>query len=226
MISFQNITKEYPPAVVALNDVSFDIKEKEFVAIVGKSGAGKTTLLKLFLREEILTDGKIFFKGQDIHRMKKRCIPLLRRRIGVIFQDYKLLKSKTVYENIAYALEILGADKKTIENDVSFVLDIVNLTKQANNFPDQLSGGEKQRTAIARALIHRPEVIIADEPTGNLDPYHTQDIIELLKKINEFGTTIILSTHDREIINNLEKRVITLEQGRLVKDEKKGRFIL
>ncbi|MEA3295847.1 MAG: cell division ATP-binding protein FtsE [Patescibacteria group bacterium] len=226
MISFQNITKKYFSDIVALDNISFDVEEKEFVAIVGKSGAGKTTLLKLFLREEAVSSGKIFFKGEDIHRMKKRCIPLLRRRVGVIFQDYKLLKSKTVYENIAYALEILGADKETVKNDVSYVLDIVNLKKQANNFPDQLSGGEKQRTAIARALIHRPEVIIADEPTGNLDPYHTRDIIELLKKINEFGTIIILSTHDKEIINNLEKRVITLEQGRLVKDEKKGRFIL
>lgn len=226
MISFQNITKKYFSTVVALDDVSFDVEEKEFVAIVGRSGAGKTTLLKLFLREEHPTDGKIFFDGEDVHKMKKKFVPLLRRKIGVIFQDYKLLKSKTVYENIAYALEILGASEKTIENDVSYVLDIVNLTDRANNFPDQLSGGEKQRTAIARALIHRPEIIIADEPTGNLDPYHTQDIIELLKKINEFGTTIILSTHDKEIINNLERRVITLEKGRLVKDEKKGRFIL
>jgi cell division transport system ATP-binding protein len=226
MIKLQNITKIYPPKTIALDDVSFEIKPKEFVCLVGRSGAGKTTLLKLLLAEERPTSGRIFFDNQDIQKVKLGYLPELRRKIGAVFQDYKLLPSKTAYENIAYAMEVIGASDLEIARDMTEVLDIVGLTKKAHNFPAQLSGGEKQRVAIARALIHRPEVILADEPTGNLDPYHALDIIRLLLKINEFGTTIILATHNKEIINSLGKRAITLHEGKIIRDEKIGRFIL
>ncbi len=231
MISIENITKTYPSHLddeptVALDNVSFKIEGKEFVSIVGKSGSGKTTLLKLILAEEEPTNGKILFDGQNVHQIKKSQLPLLRQRIGVVFQDYKLFPSKTTYENIAYIMEVMGVNEKQIRRDVPQILEIVGLTEKAYNFPKELSGGEKQRVAIARALIHRPDVILADEPTGNLDPYHTLDIIRLLVKIYELGTTVILSTHDKEVINNLGKRVITLDQGKVIRDEERGRFIL
>ena len=226
MISFQHVTKIYSCNSIALEDVSFDIKEKEFVSLVGKSGAGKTTLLKLLLAEEKPTQGKIFFEGKNVNEIKSTRLPEFRREIGSVFQDYKLLSSKTTYENIAYALEVVGASDQEVARDVPKVLEIVGLTEKANNFPAELSGGERQRAAIARALIHRPEVILADEPTGNLDPYHSLDIIQLLLKIQEMGTTVILATHNKEVINSLEKRVITLEKGRVIRDEEKGRFIL
>ncbi len=226
MLKFQNVTKIYPPNTLALDNVSFEVNQKEFVSIVGKSGAGKTTLLKLLLAEEKPTQGRIFFQGQDIQKIKPEKLPELRRKIGSVFQDYKLLPNKTAYENIAYTMEVIGAPDSQITRDVPEVLEIVGLTERANNFPVQLSGGEKQRVAIARALIHRPEIILADEPTGNLDPYHTLDIIRLLLKINEMGTTIILATHNKDIINYLGKRVITFHQGRVIRDEEKGRFVL
>ncbi len=231
MIKFQNITKIYPTRpgkekIVALDDVSFEVKEEEFVSIVGKSGAGKTTLLRLLLCEEKMTAGKIFFIGKDINDLKPGKLPELRRKIGAVFQDYKLLPSKTAYENVAYAMEVIGASEEEIARDVPKILEIVGLQERAGNFPAELSGGERQRVAIARALIHRPEVILADEPTGNLDPYHTMDIIRLLLKINNLGTTVILATHNREIINSLGKRVVTLEKGKIIRDEEEGRFIL
>ena len=233
MISFQNITKKYflknnetEIVSVALDDVSFDVNDKEFVSIVGKSGAGKTTLLKLLLVQEKPTSGDVFFEKQNINNIKRRNLPELRRKIGSVFQDYKLIFSKTVYENVSYVMEVIGASDEEIERDVPRVLGIVGLNNKLNHFPAQLSGGEKQRVAIARALIHRPVVILADEPTGNLDPYHTFEIIQLLRKINEMGTTVVLSTHNKDVINNLGKRVITLEKGKLVRDEEKGRFIL
>lgn len=226
MIKFQNITKIYNPNTVALDNISFKIEKKEFVSIVGKSGAGKTTLLRLLLAEEKPTKGRIFFDAQDVHKIKNEKLPLLRRRIGAIFQDYKLLPSKTTYENIAYVLEVMGALDDEISRDVSQILEVVGLADKAQNFPQELSGGEKQRVTIARALIPRPDALLADEPTGNLDPYHTRDIINLLLKINEMGTTVILATHNKEIINNLRKRTITLEKGRIIRDEEKGRFIL
>ncbi len=226
MIKFQNITQNYPPETISLDNVSFEIKEKEFVSIVGRSGAGKTTIFKLLLAEEKPTKGRVFFKDEDVHKIKKSHLPYLRRKIGVVFQDYKLLPFKTAYENIAYALEVIGAADGVIEKGVPEVLEIVGLSDRAKNFPAELSGGEKQRVALARALIHRPSVILADEPTGNLDPYHTLDIIRLLLKINEIGTTVILATHDKEIINVLGKRVITLEGGKIIRDEEKGKFIL
>ena len=226
MISFQGITKTYTSLAVALRDVSFDIKEGEFVSIVGKSGAGKTTLLKLLLAEEKPTKGTVFFKDLNVHKIAFGKLPYLRRKIGVVFQDYKLLNSKTAFENIAYVMEAMGADDETIERDGKEVLELVGLDRRTSHYPLQLSGGEKQRLAIARALIHRPEIILADEPTGNLDPYNAKDIIRLLLKLNELGTTIVLATHNKEIINQLEKRVITLEDGALLRDDKKGRFII
>jgi len=226
MISFQNITKIYPPDARALEDVTFSVKPKEFVCVVGKSGAGKTTLLKLLLAEESPTSGKIFFDNQEIEKIERKDLPYLRRKIGAVFQDYKLLSQKTTYENIAYAMEVIGASDAETERDVVEVLEIVGLKNKANNFPAQLSGGEKQRAAIARALIHRPEVILADEPTGNLDPYHTLDIIRLLLKINELGTTVLLATHDASIVNRIGKRVISMDKGRIVRDQKSGKYVI
>lgn len=231
MIKFQNITKIYPTSsssaeIVALDDVSFEIKEGEFVSIAGRSGAGKTTLLKLLLAEEAPTRGQVFFEGQDIHLIKSSHLPELRKRIGAVFQDYKLIASKTAFENVAYVLEVIGATNEEISRDVPQVLELVGLSDRANNFPKELSGGEKQRAAIARALIHRPDIILADEPTGNLDPYNASDIIKLLVKINGMGTTVVLATHDKQVINSLGKRVITLDKGKLIRDEEKGRFIL
>ncbi len=227
MISFQNVTKIYSsPQVVALRNISFEVKKGEFVSIIGKSGAGKTTLFKLLLGEETPTKGTLFFKGINVPKIKRSNLYKLRQQIGVVFQDYRLIPSKTAYENIAYALEVIGADDAQIEKDVYKVLEITNLTDRAQNFPNELSCGEKQRVAIARALIHRPDIIIADEPTGNLDPLNAQEVIQTLVKINELGTTIMLATHNKEIINILGRRVITLEQGEIIRDEERGRFIL
>lgn len=231
MISFQNITKTYPSnsagsePKTALENISFDIKPKEFVSLVGKSGAGKTTLIKLFLAEEKPTKGRVFFDNQDVHKVKNSRLPFFRRRVGVVFQDCRLLPSRTVAENVAYALEVLGKSDEEIKKDVPEILDIVGLADRTLSFPLELSGGECQRVAIARALIHRPDVIIADEPTGNLDPYNTSDIIRILSKINELGTTIILATHNKTVINSLKKRVITLEDGKVIRDEERGRFV-
>ena len=226
MISFQNLTKIYPPNIVALDNVSFNVEDKEFVCIVGRSGAGKTTLLKLLLAVEKPTQGKIFFENDDLFNIQSEKLPEFRRKIGVIFQDYKLLPSKTVYENVAYVMELMGRSDREISREIPQILKIVELEGRSHNFPAQLSGGDQQRAAVARAIAHRPQVILADEPTGNLDPYNTQDLIRLLKKINKLGTTIILATHDKEIIDSLKERVITLERGRLIRDEKEGRFII
>lgn len=226
MISFQSVTKVYKPETTALSNVSFEVKAGEFVSIVGKSGAGKTTLLRLLLAEEKPTQGRVLLRDINVHEIPSARLHELRRKIGVVFQDYKLLASKTAYENIAYVMEMMGADDKAIQRDVPEVLEIVGLKEKASNYPVQLSGGEKQRLAIARALIHRPEVIVADEPTGNLDPYNTRDITRLLLKLNELGTTLILATHNKGIINQIRKRVITLENGKLVRDEEKGGFAI
>lgn len=229
MILFQNVSKIYwstSGPITALQDISFEIEPKEFVSIIGRSGAGKTTLFKLLLALEKPTKGLIFFEGQDISKIKPTQLPWFRRKIGVIFQDYKLLFSKTVYENIAYVMEIIGAKDSEIVRSCREALEIVELEDKAHNFPNELSSGEQQRLVIARAICHQPQVILADEPTGNLDFCHTQNIIQLLKKINEIGTTVILATHSPEIINNIGKRVITLEEGRLVRDDKNGKFIL
>jgi len=231
MISFRDVTKIYylnereSMPIPALQDINLQIDKKEFVSIVGKSGSGKTTLLRLLLGEEKPTRGEVLFEDKNIHKLKSSELPSLRRKIGVVFQDYKLISSKTTYENIAYAMEVIGASDEAIQRDVSEILGIVGLANRANHFPDELSGGEKQRMSIARALIHRPEVILADEPTGNLDPYHTKDIINLLLKIYDLGTTIVIASHNKEIVNSLKKRVVTLENGKIIRDEKKGRFV-
>ena len=225
-IAFERVSKVYPPGSVALEDVSFVIDQGEFVSFAGKSGAGKTTMLKLLLSEEKPSSGRVMVDGGNIGELSSSRLPDFRRKIGMVFQNYRLLPHKTAYENIAYVMEVMGAAEQEITRDVTEVLRIVGLSDRSAHFPDQLSGGEKQRVAIARALIHRPGVILADEPTGNLDPYHTRDIINLLLKINELGTTIVLATHNKEVINRLGKRVLSLDQGRLVRDEKKGRFVI
>jgi len=230
MIKFEKVTKIYYSTqnkeVIALKDVSFEIREKEFVCIVGKSGAGKTTLLKLILGEEKPTRGKIFFNGEEISKLPSSKLPKIRRKIGAVFQDYKLLAKKTVFENVAYVMEALGFSDQQIKKDVPQVLEIVGLSEKINSFPHELSAGERQRLAIARALIHRPKVVLADEPTGNLDPYNTAEIIKILLKINEMGTTIVLATHNKEVVNSVQKRVISLVEGRVMRDEQKGHFVL
>jgi cell division transport system ATP-binding protein len=226
MIEFKKVSKFYPDDCAAVKDISFKIKPRELVSLVGRSGAGKTTLLKLLLKEEQPSEGEIFIDSRDIKHLKEREIPLFRRKIGSIFQDFKLLPNKTAYENIAFAMEAGGSSEQEIIEDVPQILNLVELVDKADNFPRQLSGGEKQRVAIGRALVHKPDILMADEPTGNLDPLHTWDIIRLLCRINELGTTVILATHDREIVNALGRRVISLDRGRLIRDEEKGRYIV
>jgi len=229
MIKFDNVSKIYnsqPEPIMALQDISFTIKEGEFVCIVGKSGAGKTTLIKLLTGYEKPTNGQVFFRDIDVHNLPSSTLQKIRRKFGVVYQDYKLLQTKTVFENLAYIMEVIGISDTDINRDVAQVLEIVGLETRACSFPLELSGGEKQRLAIARALIHRPELIVADEPTGNLDPYHTYEIINLFKKISQMGATIILATHNKEVVDNLKKRVVTLEQGRVISDDPEGRFIL
>lgn len=226
MIIFKSVSKFYPPNTTAVKDISLHIKPKEFISIVGQSGTGKSTLIKLLIAEEKSTRGKIIVGGWDITDIRYNEIPFLRRQIGVVFQDYKLLGRKTVFENIAYALEVCEASRKRINIVVSQVLKIVGLEEKMHRYPRQLSGGEQQRVAIARALVHGPKILLADEPTGNLDSFNTKEIINLLLKINEFGTTVLLVTHDREVVNNLQKRVITLDQGMIIGDKEKGRYVL
>jgi len=225
MIVFQNVSKIYD-GCIALDKINFEIRPSEFVSVAGPSGAGKSTLLKLLIGEERPSKGKVFLDKQNIHLIQERDLPKLRRKIGMVFQDFRLLPDRTAYENVAFAMEVVGAAEKEIGRDVPQLLELVGLADKLNQFPHQLSGGEKQRVAIARALIHRPSVILADEPTGNLDLLNTWDIVRLLTKINELGTTIILATHDREIINTLGRRVVTLDKGRVIRDEEKGRYIL
>lgn len=226
MIAFQNVSKIYNSHSAALEDVSFKVNPSEFISVVGRSGAGKSTIIKLLIGEEKPTKGRIFFGQYEVNKLKDGELPTFRRHIGIVFQDFRLLASKNAYENIAFALEVAARPQSEIKELVPQVLDMVGLGDKVYNFPHELSGGEKQRVAIARAMVHRPEVIIADEPTGNLDPIHTAEIIDLLKKINQLGTTTILATHDRDIINSLGKRVITLDRGRVIRDEEKGKYIL
>lgn len=227
MITFDHVTKIYDNNGKALDDINLQIKDGEFISIVGPSGAGKSTLLKMIIREDVPTEGKILIDGVNVAEVKNNKIPELRRQIGMIFQDFKLLSNKTAFENIAFALEVAGLEQKKIEEDVSKVLKIVGLENKAESFPYQLSGGEKQRIAIARSLIHRPKILLADEPTGNLDLLNTYDIIRLLLKINDFGTTVILASHDRDVVNAVGKRVITMEKGKIIKDQlEKGKYVI
>ncbi len=226
LIHFQKVSKIYSQNCTALEEVELKINLQEFVSIVGRSGSGKTTLLRLLIAEEKPTKGRVFFDKQDVHRLKDGKLPQLRRRIGMVFQDFKLLPQKTVYENVAFAMEAMGSPESEIKDTVPQVLDLVGLSGKTPNFPHELSGGEKQRVAIARALVHQPDVILADEPTGNLDPIHSWEIIRLLLKINELGRTVILATHNKEIVNTLGRRVVSLDAGRIVRDEESGKYML
>jgi len=219
MILLDRVTKTYSKQLgPALDRISIHVEPKEFVIVVGQSGAGKTTLLRLLTREERPTSGKIIIGGIDYDKLKDKDIPLLRRKIGVVFQDFKLLPNKNVYENVAFALEIVGVSNREIKHTVPKVLDIVNLKGKEKRMPLELSGGERQRVAIARAIVRQPRILIADEPTGNLDPKHAWDVIKVLEKINRYGTTVLLTTHNQDIVNKLKRRVITFEGGKVVSD--------
>lgn len=222
MIKFVNVAKVYPNGAVALEDINLEIEKGEFVTIVGPSGAGKTTLNKLMLREEDPTEGTILFENNDIAAFDNGQTTALRRRIGIVFQDFRLLSSKTAYENIAFAMEAAGKSDEEIVSDVPHVLQLVDMEDRMFHFPSQLSGGEKQRLAIARAIINQPEILIADEPTGNLDGKNTAEVIHILQKINDLGTTVVLTTHDPELIKAVGNRLITMQRGRIVGDERKA----
>lgn len=226
MLIFQEVTKQYGKDLNALDAVSFQIKAGEFVSLVGRSGAGKSTVVRLLLREQPPTSGKVFFQGIDIGTFNEKELPLYRRKVAAVFQDYKLLPSKNVFENIAFAMEAAGQSNKEILEDVPMAISVVGLTGKEARFPHQLSGGEQQRVAIARALVQKPEILAADEPTGNLDPIHTWDIANLLLKINSLGTAVILATHDEPVINAIRKRVITLHDGKIISDKQKGKYII
>ena len=224
MIKFEKVTKIYKTKtgkeILALDDVSFEIKKGEMVLICGKSGAGKTTVLKLIFGEEKPTLGKVFFEGEEVSQVDREELSKLRRKIGVVFQDYKLLKQKNCFENLSFVMETTGFTDEEIKRDVPKVLELVGLEEKIENFPQELSAGEKQRLAIARALVHRPKVILADEPTGNLDIYNTLEILKIFQKINEMGTTVVLATHDKEVVNFLKRRIILLDEGKVLRDEK------
>lgn len=231
MIEFIDVTKTYDQPqkkgkkIKALDDMCLNIKQGEFVCLVGPSGAGKSTLIKVLICEEKPDSGRILVADRDIAKLKRSQFPYYRRKIGVIFQDFKLLENKTVYENIAFALEVCEVRQSIINDRVPKILEMVGLSERQNNYPDELSGGEKQRVAIARSLVHSPQVVVADEPTGNLDPKNTWEVLSILEKINRSGSIVILATHDKEIVNKLKKRVITVKNGKIVSDQKHGKYI-
>ena len=227
MIYFDKVTKIYfdgaPPAVA---DITLGIEPGEFVSLVGHSGAGKTTLLKMLFAEVQPTEGTVFFGSREIAQLSDKELLKLRRNIGTVFQDFRLLPTKNVYENIAFALEVAGKSDEDIQADVPHVLDLVGLADKIWSFPHELSGGEQQRVAIARAIVNQPDVLIADEPTGNLDPINAHDIVEILKKINDLGTTVLLTTHNKSVVDSIGRRVVTMDQGRVVRDDKQGKYVL
>jgi cell division transport system ATP-binding protein len=222
MIRFEDVNKVYKGDVVALRDVSVEINKGEFVFLVGPSGSGKSTFLKLLLRDEVATSGRVLVAGRDIGRLGTWKVPSLRRNIGCVFQDFKLLPSKTVYENVAFALEVIGRPRHVIRTQVPQILDLVGLSKKASSFPGELSGGEQQRVSIARAFVNRPLILLADEPTGNLDPATTVGIMRLLDRINRTGTTVVMATHDQRIVDAMRRRVLELDHGSLVRDQARG----
>ncbi len=225
LLYLKNVSKDYNDSFV-LENVTFEMEPGEFISLVGRSGVGKTTLFKILIKEEKPTKGRVFFNDKDIAKLKPKELTYLRRKIGMIFQDFKLLVNRTAFENVAFAMEVAGYSYESIKKDVPEFLKLVGLESRLNHFPYQLSAGEKQRVVIARVLAQRPELILADEPTGNLDPINTWEIIKLLLKINEFGTAIILATHDKEVVNTLGKRVISLEGGKIIRDEKEGKYLI
>ncbi len=226
MIYFDKVSKIYPDNTVGLMEIDFRVEPKEFISIVGHSGAGKSTLLRMLLAEDKPSEGQVLFKSIDVHGLNKNEITKYRQNIGTVFQDFRLLPDKTAYENVAFAMEAVGKTDEEIEADVPHVLELVDLAHKMWNFPKELSGGERQRVAIARAIVNQPDLIIADEPTGNLDPLNTRDIIQILKRINDLGTTVLLATHNKGVIDALGDRVITMENGRIIRDDPEGKYIL
>lgn len=226
MIEFQHVTKKYSDSIIAVDDVNFKIEKGEFVALVGPSGAGKSTLIKMLIREEMPTNGRILVAERDIFQLRERELPYYRRKVGVIFQDFKLLSKKTAYENVAFALEVAGVFTSVIKKRVPEMLALVGLENRSNAMSEELSGGEKQRVSIARALVHEPKLLIADEPTGNLDPVNSWEIMELLFKINKRGTVVLLATHNKEIVDAINKRVVTMKNGKISSDKENGKYIL
>ena len=224
MIQMREVSKTYDTGVVALNHVNVEIKKGEFVFVVGPSGAGKSTFIKMLFREELPTEGKLLVNGHDVVHMERSEVPYLRRELGVIFQDYRLLPDKTVFENVAFALQVIEAPRRTMQRSVNSVLDVVGLRDKYRSFPSQLSGGEQQRVAIARAIVNNPSIVIADEPTGNLDPETSWDIMDIFRRINKAGTTIVMATHDRNIVDTMKRRVIAIEDGRIVRDQQRGGY--
>lgn len=226
MIYFDKVTKVYGGGTRAIEDVTLGIDPGEFVSIVGHSGAGKTTLLKMLFAEERPTDGIVYFGSRDVGALPERELSALRRNIGTVFQDFRLLPTKNIYENVAFAMEVAGKTDDDIRADVPYVLDLVGISDKMWNFPKELSGGEQQRAAIARAIVNQPDVLIADEPTGNLDPLNAADVVQILRKINDLGTTVILTTHNKAIVDSIGRRVVTLEQGRIIRDDKEGKYVI
>jgi cell division transport system ATP-binding protein len=222
MISLQRVTKVYRNGTTALDDVSMEVEKGEFVFIVGASGSGKSTMIRLLLKEDEATKGDIYVAGKNVAKLTAWKVPHLRRNIGTVFQDFKLLQDKTVFENVAFALEVIGKTKNVIDQRVPEILDLVGLGDKLNNYPDELSGGEQQRVSLARACVNRPLVLLADEPTGNLDPSTSVDIMRLLDKVNRIGTTIVMATHDQAIVDAMRRRVIELERGKVVRDQARG----
>ena len=224
MIHMKNVSKIYDNGAVALDRASVDIESGEFVFIVGASGAGKSTFIKMLFREELPTSGELVVNGHDIRKMTRKEVPYLRRELGVIFQDYRLLPEKTVFENVAFAMQVIEAPRRLMQRSVNSVLDVVGLRDKYKCFPHQLSGGEQQRVAIARAIVNNPAIVIADEPTGNLDPETSWDIMDIFTRINRAGTTIVMATHDKAIVDTMRRRVIAIEDGRIVRDEARGGY--
>ncbi|MFQ5540980.1 MAG: cell division ATP-binding protein FtsE [Candidatus Paceibacteria bacterium] len=226
MIYFDDVSKFYSDDSIGLEDVTLSIEPEEFVSVVGHAGAGKTTLLKMILAEEEPTSGTVYFESQNIHTIPRSRLHTLRRKIGTVFQDFRLIPHMTAYENIAFAMEAAGRIDEEIAADVPHVLELVDLSEKAWNFPRELSGGERQRVAIGRAIVNQPDVLLADEPTGNLDPINTYQVVEILKRINELGTTVVLTSHNKGVIDSLGKRVVTMDSGRVVRDDASGRYVL